>query len=168
MSTIVADVPDTRNPLPDTIECPLCIGRGQLSRTDVLERLGMKDFTRVAQLSAEEAIRIVLTKEKESEQARWAKFDVELTKRVAEVREKHQAELQKHQTEKHELAVRLEESEKNASAAMQNARQHERLTTEKELQTQLVALNGRLAELEAAQKLADERKQAEVTKVKAE
>jgi chromosome segregation ATPase len=154
--------------LPETIDCPLCLGRGQLSRTEVLERLGMKDFTRVAQLSAEEAIRLILTKEKDSDQARWAKFDVELTKRVADLTEKHQAEVQKHQTERHELAVRLEESEKNASAAMQNAKQHERLTTEKELQAQLLALNGRIAELEAAQKLADERKQAEVTKVKAE
>jgi len=58
--------------LPETIDCPLCLGRGQLSRTEVLERLGMKDFTRVAQLSAEEAIRLILTKEKDSDQARWA------------------------------------------------------------------------------------------------
>jgi hypothetical protein len=128
----------------------------------------MKDFSRVAQLSAEEAIRLVLTKEKESEQTRWSKFDAELTKRVADLTEKHQAELQKHQTEKHELTVRLEESDKNASAAMQNAKQHERLTTEKELQPHLAALNGRVMELEAAQTLADERRQAEVTKVKAE
>ena len=38
----------------ETIECPLCLGKGELSRTEVLERLGMKDFARVAQLSAEE------------------------------------------------------------------------------------------------------------------
>src|SRR5438094_10371568 len=38
------------------LECPLCLGKGELSRTDVLERLGMRDFARVAQLSAEEAI----------------------------------------------------------------------------------------------------------------
>jgi hypothetical protein len=47
--------------LPEMIDCPLCLGRGQLNRTEILERLGMKDFTRVAQLSAEEAIRLVLT-----------------------------------------------------------------------------------------------------------
>ena len=158
----------TSQVLPEMIDCPLCLGRGQLSRTEVLERLGMKDFSRVAQLSAEEAIRLVLTNEKESEQARWAKFEVELTRRVADLTEKHQAELQKHQTQKHELAVRLEEFERNATAAMQNAKQHERLTTEKELQPQLVALNGRVQELEAAQTLADERRQAEVTKVKVE
>src|ERR1022692_3890528 len=69
----------------------------------------MKDFARVAQLSAEEAIRILLKTEKESEQARWAKFEVELTKRLAEVNQKHNAELQKLQTEKNEVSVRLKE-----------------------------------------------------------
>ncbi len=44
--------------LDDTMECPLCVGKGQLRRTEVLERLGMKDFARVAQLSAEEAFRL--------------------------------------------------------------------------------------------------------------
>lgn len=28
----------------DLIECPLCIGRGHLKRSEVLERLGMKDL----------------------------------------------------------------------------------------------------------------------------
>jgi hypothetical protein len=36
---------DTAHALPETIECPLCLGRGQLTRAEVLERLGMKDFT---------------------------------------------------------------------------------------------------------------------------
>src|ERR1017187_6625883 len=72
MSTAVADLPNTITTLPETIECPLCVGKGTLTRTEVLERLGMKDFARVAQLSAEEAIRILLKTEKESEQARWA------------------------------------------------------------------------------------------------
>ncbi len=45
----------TRSPLPtETIECPLCSGaRASLSETEVLNRLGVKDFARVAQLSAE-------------------------------------------------------------------------------------------------------------------
>src|ERR1019366_6830104 len=94
----------------------------------------MKDFARVAQLSAEEAIRLVLKKEKDAEQTRWAKFDAELARRVGEVTGKHNAELQKIQAEKSELA----------------------------------ALTKRIAELEAAQKLADEQKNAEVAKTRAE
>ena len=92
---------------PEAIECPLCLGKGLLSRTEVLERLGMKDFARVAQFSAEEAIRLLTTKEKDDEGARWVKFDAELARRVAEVTGKHSAELQKVQAEKGELAARL-------------------------------------------------------------
>ena len=43
---------DSTPALPESIECPLCLGKGELSRTEVLERLGMRDFARVAQLSA--------------------------------------------------------------------------------------------------------------------
>lgn len=86
-----------------------------MTRTEVLERLGMKDVARVAQLSAEEAIRLLLKTEKESEQTRWAKFEVELTKRLAEVTDRHKVELQKLQTEKNEISIRLKEFEKNSA-----------------------------------------------------
>ena len=154
--------------LPESIECPLCLGKGELSRTEVLERLGMKDFARVAQLSAEEAIRLILRKEKDAEQARWARFDAELARRVAEVTGKHNAELQRLQAEKSELAARLKGIEKNASATLDNARQEERLAAEKELQKQLSALTKQIAELEAAQALGEEQKKAEVAAARAE
>jgi hypothetical protein len=128
----------------------------------------MKDFARVAQLSAEEAIRLILKKEKDAEQGRWAKFEVELTKRLAEVTGKHNAELQKIQAEKSDLAARLKGIEKNASATLDNARQEVRLAAEKELQKELAALTKRIAELEAAQRLADEQKNAEVARARAE
>jgi hypothetical protein len=37
----------------EVIECPLCSGTGELTRGEILDRLGVKDFARVAQLSAE-------------------------------------------------------------------------------------------------------------------
>src|SRR5664279_1397517 len=49
MSAAVADLPNTMTTLPETIECPLCVGKGTLTRTEVLERLGTKDLARVAQ-----------------------------------------------------------------------------------------------------------------------
>ena len=168
MPTLVADIPDVHSLLPDTIECPLCLGLGTLTRTEVLERLGMKDFARVAQLSAEEAIRLLLKTEKESEQTRWAKFEVELTKRLAEVTDRHKAELQKLQTEKNEVSIRLKEFERNSASVVDNAKQQEHLATEKQLQKQLTSLTSRIAELEAAQKLAEQQKTAEVVGVKAE
>jgi hypothetical protein len=154
--------------LPETIECPLCLGKSELSRTEVLERLGMKDFARVAQLSAEEAIRLILKKELDAEQGRWAKFEVELTKRLAEVTGGHNAELQKLQTEKSELSARLKGLEKTASTTLDNARQEERLAAEKETQKQIAALTKQIAGLEAAEKLAEEQNKAEVASARAE
>jgi hypothetical protein len=58
----------------DNIECPLCLGQGQLTRAEVLERLGMKDFARIAQLSAEEAFRLLLKEHKDEENTLWLRF----------------------------------------------------------------------------------------------
>ena len=157
-------MPESSSVLPDTIECPLCLGKGELRRTEVLERLGMKDFARVAQLSAEEAIRLIMRKEKDGEQGRWSKFEAELVKRLAEVTAKHDAELKRLQTGKIELAIRLEQFQKSATATLDNARQEERLAAEKESQKQLAALTKQIAELEAARRLAEERKKAEVAR----
>ena len=74
----------TKSAMPtDAIECPLCLGAGKLKRTEVLDRLGVKDFARVAQLSAEEAIRLLLSKHQQDEQSGWARFEAELAKRTA-------------------------------------------------------------------------------------
>ena len=159
---------DSKPALPGAIECPLCLGRGKLGRTEVLERLGMKDFARVAQLSAEEALRLLAMKENDADQARWARFEAELARRLAEASQRHQVEWQRLQTEKSALSVRLEESQTNAYATLDNARQEERLASEKESQQQLAARARQIAELEAAQGLAEQQKAAEVAQVRAE
>ena len=64
----------------ESIECPLCLGEGKLKRTEVLDRLGVKDFARVAQLSAEEAFRLLLQKQEHSRQNDWARFESELAR----------------------------------------------------------------------------------------
>jgi hypothetical protein len=77
-------------PPTETIECPLCCGAGKLKRTEVLDRLGVKDFARVAQLSAEEAFRLLQNKHDREHQNAWSRFEMELTRRTAEIRERHQ------------------------------------------------------------------------------
>jgi len=62
----------------DAIECPLCLGEGKLKRTEVLDRLGVKDFARVAQLSAEEAFRLLLEKHKDDQHHVWLRFEAEI------------------------------------------------------------------------------------------
>lgn len=46
----------------EAIECPLCCGAGELTRAEILDRLGVRDFARIAQLSAEEAFRLLQQK----------------------------------------------------------------------------------------------------------
>lgn len=166
MATSIAEPEQVLDVLPERIECPLCKGNGEISRTEVLERLGMRDFNRVAQLSAEEAIRVLLKNERQAEQARWAKYELELTKRVAEVTAKYTAELQKLQTEKDQVSLRLKEYERNTSTALNNAKEQQRLQTEQAVQDTINALTKRLAELEAAQSLAEQRKETELAKLK--
>jgi hypothetical protein len=83
------------SPVPnETIECPLCLGEGNLKRTEILDRLGVKDFARVATLSAEEAFRLLSKQHTNDHQSAWARFENELTKRTAEIEQCHRNELQ--------------------------------------------------------------------------
>jgi len=96
----------TRSPMPtDSIECPLCLGEGKLKRTEVLDRLGVKDFARVAQLSAEEAFRLLLEKHKEDQQNVWLRFDAE----VQRVRLGLEDKLRLEQSQKEHLNRRVED-----------------------------------------------------------
>jgi hypothetical protein len=150
----------------DNIECPLCLGQGQLTRAEVLERLGMKDFARIAQLSAEEAFRLLLKEHKDEENSLWLRFENELTKRLSDVTAKHKNELQALQTAKAALEIRLNEFRKNQDAALKNAKQSERLDAEKQLQDQIVTLNGKISDLEAKSKLFEQQKSVELSKLK--
>ena len=80
-------------PPTETIECPLCLGDGMLKRTEVLDRLGVKDFARVAQLSAEEAFRLLSKRHTNDHQTAWARFETELAKRTAELEQRYRDEL---------------------------------------------------------------------------
>jgi chromosome segregation ATPase len=96
----------------DAIECPLCLGEGKLKRTEVLDRLGVKDFARVAQLSAEEAFRLLLQKHHHDEQTVWARFETELAKQTAEIERRHGNQLQL-------LIVRIKELESTANVSIE-------------------------------------------------
>jgi hypothetical protein len=96
--------------LSENMECPLCLGEGKLKRTEVLDRLGVKDFARVAQLSAEEAFRLLQQKHTHDHRDAWARFESELAKRTAEIEQRHRDELQT-------LGGRLKEFESAARVA---------------------------------------------------
>jgi hypothetical protein len=150
----------------DNIECPLCLGQGQLTRSEVLERLGMKDFARVAQLSAEEALRLLLKEHKDEENTLWLRFEAELTRRLNEVTAKHTNELQSLLNEKNSLALALAEVKKNQESLLKNTKAAERLDAEKQLQDQIVALNGKISTLVAKTELFEQQKAVELEKLK--
>jgi hypothetical protein len=152
----------------DNIECPLCLGQGELTRAEVLERLGMNDFARVAQLSAEEALRLLLKEHKDEENTLWLRFEAELSRRLTDVTSKHNNELQSLQTEKGALEVRLGEFQKNQEILLKNTKVSERLDAEKQLQDQIVALNSRISDLAAKTELFEQQKAVELQKLKAE
>src|ERR1700734_1991147 len=91
-------------------ECPLCSGRGELPRAEILDRLGVKDFARVAQLSAEEAFRLLHDQHQQDGEALWARFENELARRTADIAERHKDEL-------HSLITRTKELESAAQIA---------------------------------------------------
>jgi hypothetical protein len=93
----------------DAIECPLCCGAGKLKRTEILDRLGVRDFARVAQLSAEEAFRLLQQKHNHDQQSVWSRFETELAKRTAEIRERHKDELRTSQSQRDGLIRRVED-----------------------------------------------------------
>ena len=97
-----------RSPSSETIECPLCSGAGELTRAEILDRLGVRDFARVAQLSAEEAFRLLQSKHDREHQLSWSRFEAELTKRPVELREQHKDALRSAQSERDDLTRRVE------------------------------------------------------------
>ena len=97
-----------RSPSSETVECPLCSGAGELTRAEILDRLGVRDFARVAQLSAEEAFRLLQSKHDREHQLSWSRFEAELTKRTVELREQHKDALRSAQSERDDLTRRVE------------------------------------------------------------
>jgi predicted nuclease with TOPRIM domain len=92
----------------ETIECPLSLGEGTLKRTEVLDRLGVKDFARVAQLSAEEAFRLLQSRHDHEHQQVWSRFETELAKRSVEIKDRHKDELRSAQSNRDDLTRRVE------------------------------------------------------------
>ena len=128
----------------EKIECPLCLGAGELTRAEVLDRLGVRDFARVAQLSAEEAFRLLQSKHKQDEQNLWARFEAELGKRTTAITERHKDEL-------HSLNARTNELEAAARTGEQqkaNEIQHANRRVEDSLR-EAAALRERNHELES-------------------
>jgi hypothetical protein len=92
-----------------------------------LDRLGVKDFARVAQLSAEEAFRLLTQKHNHDQQNVWSRFETELAKRTSEIRDRHKDELRSAQSDRDDLTRRVEDCLREVS---QLRERNHRLETE--------------------------------------
>ena len=128
----------------------------------------MRDFARVAQLSAEEAFRLLLARHKEEENSLWLRFETETAKRLNEISAKHRSELQALETQKAGLEIRLAEFEENQKALLSNVKQSARLEAEEILRKEIFGLEGRIQELQAAKQLFEQQKLLELGRVKAQ
>jgi predicted nucleic acid-binding Zn-ribbon protein len=72
-------------------------------------RIPANTRARVAQLSAEEAFRLLTQKHNHDQQGVWSRFDIELAKRTAEIRERHKDELHSAQSDRDDLTRRVED-----------------------------------------------------------
>ena len=139
------------SPLPtEAIECPLCLGEGHLKRTEVLDRLGVKDFARVAQLSAEEAFRLLLSKHQNDEQNVWARFDAELTKRTTLIAERHKDELHALRTAQQQQAHEIQNANRRVEDSLREVRALRERNHELEIEMMKVSRIGKREEMDFA------------------
>jgi hypothetical protein len=136
--------------IPNNIECPLCLGSGALTRAEVLDRLGVKDFARVAQLSAEEAFRLLLSKHQRDEQSAWARFETELTKRTAEIEQRHRDQLHALKSAEQEKAHEIEHANRRVEDTLRETGELRERNHELEAQMSKVARVGKKEEMDFA------------------
>jgi hypothetical protein len=128
----------------------LCLGEGHLKRTEVLDRLGVRDFARVAQLSAEEAFRLLLTKHKQDEQNVWARFEAELAKRTALIAERHKDELHALRTAEQRQAHQIQNANRRVEDSVREEGKLRQRNHELESEMSKVARIGKREEMDFA------------------
>ncbi|MCB9935089.1 MAG: hypothetical protein H6840_05290 [Planctomycetes bacterium] len=138
------------------VTCPLCDGKGKLSRTHLYDQLGVRDMAKLATHTAKEAVA-------ELTERLWGQYKDNLEKQVADQAKMLNRDIEELKAEKSELDAKvnaLQESIKAKETAARNAQKNEdqaALLAEKQfLQDEIAELKGQVstarAELEAVGK----------------
>lgn len=151
-----------------TIACPLCSGKGSLSRDEFFEKTGMKDLSRVAELTAAQALEKMREAAQRDGDSRWARFEQELAKRTAEINAKHQEEVAKLKVERDIMAARQKELEKRVKDESALARDQQKAEDATKTQEDIATLRAKLADLDARLKNAGKEKDLAVEAVRQE
>jgi hypothetical protein len=137
----------------ESIECPLCSGMGEITRAEILDRLGVKDVSRIAQLSAEEAIRLLLTKHKQDEQNVWARFEAELTKRTTLIADRHKDELHSFRAAEQQRSHEIQHANRRVEDSLRELGELRQRNHELELEMSKVARIGKKEEMDFAEEV---------------
>jgi len=113
----------------------------------VLDRLGVKDFARVAQLSAEEAFRLLLQTQEHSRQNDWVRFESELVKRTADIEQRHRDELHSLRTAEQQQAHEIQHANRRAEDTLREMGEIRERNHELEAEMSKVARIGKREEL---------------------
>ena len=116
----------------------------------MLDRLGVKDFARVAQLSAEEAFRLLQQKHKQDEQSVWARFETELARRTSDITERHRDELHALRTAEQEKAHEIERANRRVEDSLREIGELRERNQELESEMMKVARVGKREEMDFA------------------
>jgi hypothetical protein len=129
------------------------LGEGKLKRTEILDRLGVRDFARVAQLSAEEAFRLLLTKHKQDEQDVWARFEAELAKRTTLITECHKDELHSLRAAEQQKTHEIQNANRRVEDSLREAGKLRERNHELESEMMKVARVGKREEMDFAEEV---------------
>lgn len=130
------------------MECPLCFGEGRLKRSEVLDRLGVKDLSRVAELSAEHAFRLFQHKHDQDAQNGWTRFEAELARRTAEIAERHSDELHALRTAQQQQAHEIQNANRRVEDSLREVVELQQRNHELESQMSKVARIGKREEMD--------------------
>ena len=101
--------------LSDSIDCPLCAGRGTLARIEFFEKTGMREPSLIADLSAKQAV-------KQMHEQLWGEFREQLTDQVAAKTQKLEDEIGALKSEKREIKQDIEQLRKTHDGELQSAK----------------------------------------------
>ena len=116
----------------------------------MLDRLGVRDFARVAQLSAEEAFRLLLSKHKQDDQNVWARFEAELAKRTTIIAERHRDELHALRTAEQRQAHEIQHANRRVEDSVREAWKLRERNHELETEMLKIARVGKREEMDFA------------------
>jgi hypothetical protein len=115
-----------------------------------LDRLGVKDLSRVAELSAEQAFRLLQHKHNQNDQNGWARFEAELARRTAEIAERHSDELHAFRTAEQQQAHEIQNANRRVEDSLREVSILQEKNHELESQMMKIARVGKREEMDFA------------------